>query len=310
MSRSGVPPPVLGIDIGGTKTHLALAVEGQIVAQRIVPTADWRRREPEADVARVAAIGIALGERPVALAAGAHGCDTDHDCVALQARMADAFACPVLVRNDSELLLPAAGFSEGINLVAGTGSIAVARLPDGPMIAAGGWGWVIGDEGSASGLVREAARAVRRAVDDGGELDALGDALVEALAVPDQSRLGSGLLRLGTGAEVGRLAPLVFAAADAGSSLAVRVIDEGGQALAGFVQQVVRRGGSSRRVVAAGGVIVQQPRLWDAFRGALAVGLPQTDAILLRAPPVFGALRLATQLLNPSRPIEAITIGA
>ncbi len=54
--------------------------------------------------------------------------------------------------------VPAAGYADGIGVVSGTGSIAVARTAEGRMLAAGGWGWILGDEGSAPALVREAAQ--------------------------------------------------------------------------------------------------------------------------------------------------------
>ena len=67
------------------------------------------------------------------------------------------------VVNDAELMVPAAGYFGGIGVVSGTGSIAVARTAEGHMLAAGGWGWILGDEGSAPALVREAAKAIRDA---------------------------------------------------------------------------------------------------------------------------------------------------
>ena len=79
---------------------------------------------------------------------------------------------PVQVLNDAELLPAALGLNHQIGLVAGTGSVAVSRSPKTGMLVAGGWGWVIGDEGSAAGLIREAGRAV------------LADARLHLLVVP------------------------------------------------------------------------------------------------------------------------------
>ena len=52
-------------------------------------------------------------------------------------------------------------------MVSGTGSIGVARDADRNLVIAGGWGWILGDEGGASGIVREAVRAVLAAIDPG-----------------------------------------------------------------------------------------------------------------------------------------------
>ena len=98
---------------------------------------------------------------------GAHGCDTAAQCDLFQGHLHPLLKGAVEVVNDAELLVPAAGYGVGVGVVAGTGSIAVARRPDRTMLVAGGWGWILGDEGSAPGLVREAARAVRAAIDAG-----------------------------------------------------------------------------------------------------------------------------------------------
>ena len=202
------------------------------------------------------------------------------------------------VVNDAELLVPAAGFADGIGVVAGTGSIAVARRPDRTMLVAGGWGWILGDEGSAPGLVREAARAVRAAIDAGEPPDALAEALLGTLGTDDPTELGR-RLEATRGAEAwGRHAHAVFAAAEAGSRPARRV-DRGWRSGAG---DTGRAAGRPRRAARTGGgrggVIANQPALMAAFAAELARVLPGTEAVLLREPPVTGALALAGRLLS------------
>ncbi|MBI4472030.1 MAG: hypothetical protein HY646_05140 [Acidobacteria bacterium] len=59
----------------------------------------------------------------------------------------------------------AIGTDPGVLLLAGTGSIAIGRTPDGTMVRAGGWGPHFGDEGSGFWIGREAIRAALRAKD-------------------------------------------------------------------------------------------------------------------------------------------------
>ena len=92
----------------------------------------------------------------------------------------------------------------------------------------------------------------------------------------------------------------MFAAAEAGSRLARLVIEDGGRALAALVERLVRRGAPRGPVVAGGGVIANQPALMAAFAAELARVLPGTEAVLLREPPVTGALVLAGRLLSGS----------
>ncbi len=295
---------IAGIDIGGTKTHLAVQSDGGAVRERVLETIDWRKRK-DAFVDSQALLGVLeqlSAGQPAVVVIGAHGCDTDSDCLTLQALISKQLAATVLVLNDSELLLPAAGRRSGISLIAGTGSIAVSRDADRKMMAAGGWGWFLGDEGSASGLVRDAARAVRALLDRSEVLDPLGAMLIDALEIRGPVEISRALGDLGSAARIGSLAHLVFEAADAGSELADGVITRGGAALADLVGQLVGRGASGTDVVAAGGVISSQVRLYTAFEGALARRVPTAAATLLSKPPVIGALHLARELAAGQRP--------
>ncbi|MCL6707859.1 hypothetical protein M8R20_12695 [Pseudomonas sp. R2.Fl] len=290
---------IVGVDIGGTKTQVLAELGGGKVGEKVVPTAEWRdRTDHDSDIRTLASLIIAAadGSMPTTTVVGAHGCDSDEDRLALQARLSRLLPGAVLVLNDSELLLPASGRSNGISVISGTGSIAVSRDAHRRMIAAGGWGWYLGDEGSASGLVREAARAVRSSLDRGDALDPLGRYLLDALAISSPIELGRALAGIGSAAGIGRFAHLVFAAADTGSKLAEQVIVEAGASLSGLAEQLVRRGAPRSDVVTGGGVISRQPRLFSAFRSALADRLPDIRLTLLSEPPVTGAMALARKL--------------
>jgi N-acetylglucosamine kinase-like BadF-type ATPase len=291
---------IAGVDIGGTKTRMMASRGGDIVADETVTTDTWRIRKVKTDAAVLASLVLSLcdGEAPAATVVGAHGCDTDDQCRAWQASLAPHLGGIVQVVNDSELMAPAAGRFGGIGVVVGTGSIAVARTPDGRMLAAGGWGWVLGDEGSAPSLVRDAARAVRGAIDRGAPDDPLTDALMRALGTDDPTMMGRLLNDTRSGVVWGQYASAVFTAADAGSPLAIGVIEDGAKALAALVGILIQRGADAGSVVAGGGVIAEQPRLVQAFRAAMAAVSPNSDVVVLRDPPVLGALALARRALQ------------
>ncbi|WP_448061762.1 hypothetical protein [Cellulomonas hominis] len=71
--------------------------------------------------------------------------------------------------------------------------IAVATTADGGMARAGGWGWVLSDDGSASALVREAARAVLAQADRGAEPEELGRLLLASVGVDSVAGLAHAL---------------------------------------------------------------------------------------------------------------------
>jgi N-acetylglucosamine kinase-like BadF-type ATPase len=288
---------LVGADVGGTKLAVrAAAADGTVRVDTEVPAAGWEA----APVERAARwllehIGPLLpeGDEIAALGVGAQGCDTQEHCARLAAAL-EALSVPATVVNDAALLVPAAGLEHGIGLVAGTGSIAVGTAADGTVLFAGGWGWVLGDEGSAPAIVREAAKAVLAAHDEGRPDDGLLSALLDHYRVADATALARAVNDSPTTAIWGPAAPAVFRAAAAGSATALAVLDDAAAHLAAAVAVLRARGAVGSTVVAAGGVVVGQPLLADRLRAALAAVRPAVDLRVLEVPPVAGAVALAT----------------
>lgn len=287
---------LVGADVGGTKLALRVETpEGAVRADIEIPAAGW-----EAAPVDRAARWLLDHVRPVlpegdgiaALGVGAQGCDTQEHCARLVAAV-EALGVPATVVNDAALLVPAAGLDAGIGVVAGTGSIAVGTDTAGAVLFAGGWGWVLGDEGSAPGIVREAAKAALAAYDSGHGDDGLLSALLAHYGDPDPQTLARTVNDEPTTANWGPAAPVVFRAAAEGSPLARRVVDEAAAQLSLLVTRLLARGATGSTVVAAGGVVVHQPLLAARLRARLAAAHPALTLRLLDVPPVAGAVALA-----------------
>ncbi|MEV4537775.1 BadF/BadG/BcrA/BcrD ATPase family protein [Asanoa sp. NPDC049518] len=294
---------LVGLDIGGTKTHVRVeTVDGSRLVDVVEPSGDWAASPVAAAAGWIAGVvsrHLPAGSAVAAIGAGAQGCDTEEHCASLGRELAAVTGVPATVTNDAALLVPAAGLVSGIGVIAGTGSIAVAVRPDGSLGFAGGWGWVLGDEGSAPALVREAVRAALTRHDAGGPRDVLLPMLLEGFGVSGAAGLARTVNDNTDPTHWGSRAPTVFAAAASGSSDARRVIAEGGASLAGLVD-VLLASGAVGDVVAAGGVMTSQPSLFAAFRDALARSRPDLTVHLLDASPVAGAVALARRHSLPA----------
>jgi glucosamine kinase len=293
---------LVGVDVGGTKTHVqARSIDGTIVEDRILATDGWRGASDVVKAGLVASwmAEVTAGAVPLAIGVGAHGCDTAEQCRGLHDALSDRVDVPCAVVNDAHLLGAAAGVDEAIGLIAGTGSIAAGWSPAGEPVYAGGWGWLLGDDGGAAGLVREATRRALAAHDDGQEDEILSDCLLRSAAVTSLGQLSMSMIT-GPGGAWTRHCPAVFEAAELGSRIASDVIDDGGAALADLVANVRRRGAVGTVVVAGGGVIVNQPRLASAVAAALTASLPEATLQVLTDPPVKGAVALARRALTGS----------
>ena len=210
--------------------------------------------------------------------------------------------------NDGDLVV-AAGTPEGwgVGVIAGTGSIAVGRAPDGRTARAGGWGHLIGDEGSAYLFVLDALRLVARRADGRDPRpagpDPLTDRLCRVLGAAQPSRIVSAIYAPDfTRARIAAMAPEVLAACIESPEDAARLLAPAGAALAETVAAVARSLGwtsGELPLAAAGGFILSA----IAVQQALIDGLHQRGyqpSLTLVPEPVRGAVILAEPQWSPS----------
>ncbi|MBT2588503.1 BadF/BadG/BcrA/BcrD ATPase family protein [Arthrobacter sp. ISL-95] len=297
---------VVGIDVGGSKTAVRAADAGSgILSTDItVPTQSWRGESfPTKARVLLDLVDQHVGSDIAALAVGAHGCDTQEQCDALQKAIAEMATFPVRVVNDAHLLPYAAGYPKAIGVISGTGSIAVGTTPEGKGISAGGWGWLVGDDGGATGLVREAVRAALIASDCGHRDQILESTLTAAAGV---TRIGevSMKLMLERPERWALFAPAVFAASATGSPIAKWVINAAARSLSDLVDSVANHGADAAHIVLGGSVIASQPEYAAEVRSLLAISRPQSTTVVLDRPPVTGAL-VISQMLHTRGEYEA-----
>ncbi len=199
------------------------------------------------------------------------------------------------------LIALVAGAPEGIGIVvvAGTGSIAYGVDPEGRVARAGGWGYLLGDEGSAFWLGHAAVRQGIRALDGRGPATTLFDriALKLELDVPD------GLVKWFYDQELSRyrvadLASVVEEAANEGDEAADSLLDQAAGHLARAGRAVARqlRFGEPYPLVLAGGVFKACPSLHRRLESCL--DLPEARVVRLEGEPANGAVTLALELLR------------
>ncbi|HZY86971.1 MAG TPA: N-acetylmuramic acid 6-phosphate etherase [Gemmataceae bacterium] len=298
----------LGIDGGGTHTVALLAGRGGVVLGRgtagpsnrqAVGTARALAALDEAVSAAFAAAGRTRG--PVASAClGLAGADRAEDQAVLREWAARArLAGQVDVTSDAAILL-AAGTPEGwgLVLIAGTGSIAFGRAADGRRARAGGWGHLLGDEGSAYALVMAALQAVARAADGRGPATGLTERLLAGLGVPQPQGLIAAVYRGGRDrADLAALAPLVVEAAQ-DDAVAARVVEEGAQELARAGAAVAGQLGWDGPVplALAGGLLLGSAGYRERVLGGLRSLGVQPGAVARVEEPARGALQVALSL--------------
>lgn len=304
-------PLVVGIDGGGTRTRVVLAdANGTVLARAEGPgTALTPGHEGVAADIIKSLIGevLAMAERtetrPAVCVVGVAGAGQERAAQALWSALATRrVADDVSVQADATIALDDAfGDAAGVLLIAGTGSVAFARAPDGRLERCGGWGPNVGDEGSAAWLGRRALSVITAAQDGREPETALTGAILTALEIESLEDLIPWASEA-TPASLAGLVPVVMQVAATGDLRANALISLCVEELMLHVRTLARRCFVDERaavpVALAGGLMARgslirkrlEQRLKSAVPGA-AVRAEEVDA-------ARGAVRRARRLLG------------
>ncbi len=169
----------------------------------------------------------------------------------------------------------ALGGREGIITISGTGSVCFGRTHDGRSARAGGWGHLIGDEGSAYGLGRDALIAVSKDIDGYGEHTLLTKTFSDELGLNDQNSIISYVYSNDKRA-VASLSPLVERACGEGDPVAKRIVEENAKDFVACVLHVARVLALDEcNVALLGGLFEHETHFRQCFVRFLELGNPK-----------------------------------
>lgn len=290
----------LGIDGGGSKTTCVVGDENHILG---MGTADGsnviRVGADNAFAALIAAI------RQACAAASLTATDITRACIgvagAARPDIRDAIRRAVVplipgeieIVGDTVISLEAAfGSGPGVIVIAGTGAICYGRNRLGERGRASGWGFAISDEGSGHWIGREAIRAALRAHDEGKNPPLL-ESVTKALGANSFEQL---IVTANASPDGAALFPTVLASAEAGDSLACKVLEQAGRELAASTGIVIRRlfsEGGPTPVAMVGGVFRNSSLVRQVFYNSVRSDFPGAVIQETVVDPVYGALALA-----------------
>lgn len=285
---------VVGVDAGGTSTRCAVATdEGTLLGRGEAAGANQHSSDGDPVAQFIEALRTALaGLDPARVAAGVFGIAgagaAGHAAAQGMAdsawRSAGLPGRPTVVTDIAVAFAAGTPAPEGSVLIAGTGAVAAALRAGEIVRRCDGYGWLLGDEGSAVWLGREAVRATLAAIDGRGEATALVGQVTRTLLSEDASPDGTpvdhqppdaliqALLAVVYGrspAQLGLLAPLVGRAARGGDAVARAIADDAAARLLASVDAVRDEVPPGSPVVVTGSVAREGP-IADAVRAGLA----------------------------------------
>jgi N-acetylglucosamine kinase-like BadF-type ATPase len=296
-------PLYMGIDGGGSNVRVAIVDDAlTVIAQAHRETVNPSTIGRETAAGRIQDAmreALAVAGQPVsAVGIGVAGASAvyaeDWLRVTVGAVLPDV---PVAASMDHVIALVGAhGMRRGVMVLAGTGSVACAINARGEWAQTGGWGYLLGDEGSGVWLALEGLRAFIRyhdgvapeAADLAGRIQrAFGftrpvDVIPWLYRQPPPTR------------EVAQYAEVVLHAADDGDLTARNIILRGTAALAQIARAAATRVGADFSIRFCGGLLTADNALSRALCDRLGL-----DAIPFPLyPPVIGAALLARDSLT------------
>jgi glucosamine kinase len=300
----------LAIDAGGTKTRCLLADETRVLGRAVTGSvklmrvgeaeASSRLRTMLAEVARAADVNLA---------------DVTQTCIGIagytieavrewaEREIAQVVGGELLISGDEEIAFDGAfRGGPGILVVAGTGNNVMGRAADGAIYTAGGWGPVLGDEGSGFWIAQEALRAGFWARDRGiatnllteigdfWKLKTIGEIVEMANARP--------------GPDFPALTPVVVKCAEAGDELAIAVLERAGVELAELISLVALKMNESGpqdeiQVAYIGGVLEHISTVRASMVAALKSSSPNVRVLEGAVDALEGALWRARHINAP-----------
>ena len=311
MGGGGNARYVLGIDGGATKTLAALLdlERGMLHLGQGGPSNEDAVGTRSAVQALLEAADEAMGK------AGIDGELLDAEVIALAGTDTDAVARHVRAARSEDWLVvndvvaawaTATDAQPGIGVISGTGSNVLGVGADGRAWRAGGWGHMLGDEGSGYWFGIESIKAALRDREASGPETALSEAAVEFFGVPSVEALAANVYSkpLSKG-EIAAFAIETAKLAEDGDAVACELYERGARLLGEQVAAVIRHTGLTAGSAGAGtgGAAFPVGLIGSAFKAGAVFVEPLTRAVHELAPearvsvvemaPVGGSLLLA-----------------
>jgi glucosamine kinase len=301
--KSGDARFVMGIDGGATKTlavvldleshALHISHRGPSNEDAIGPELAVRALLEAADEAleRSGAAEDELGAAVLAVA----GTDTDAIAEHVRAARTDAW---IVVNDVVGAWATATGAGPGVGVIAGTGSNVLGVGPDGRAWRAGGWGHLLGDEGSGYWLGIESIKAALRDREASGPETALSQAAPAFFGAPSVEALASRVYSKPlTKGEIAAFAIETAKLAERGDAVARELYERGARELGAQVAAVIRQTGlrGAFPVGLIGGAFKAGAVLVEPLAAAIHEHAPDAQVSVVEMAPAGGTLMLAAR---------------
>ena len=297
---------VIGMDGGGTKTEVRVAdADKNILLSFRAGAINYNGSEKQAIDSNIRDIfqriiweGFETGNC-AAICIGAAGISNPRVKEQIMEQVTGAgHRCPVSIVGDIETAYAAAlENGPGIILIAGTGSICFGKDDIGKTYRMGGYGPIIGDEGSGYALAADILSAVVKAQDGRGKPTILTKLVFDYLKIGSLAELIEYLYRPGRNKrEIAELSQLIVPAYDQGDETAILILNKCASDLADLAIPMLAKMNGLSRLAVSGSILIRNKAIFHEFEAKVKAAFPETTIIEPCHDAAYGAVVLALQL--------------
>jgi N-acetylglucosamine kinase-like BadF-type ATPase len=235
---------------------------------------------------------------------GAAGAGRKKDAEKLKSSLLDIFSSDGIkikslkVVSDAQIALEGAFPNEaGCILIAGTGSIIYGKDENGNIYRAGGFGRLIGDEGSGFSIGRKGLQAAAKYYDDRGDETLIVKLIKEKYSIKTADELITKVYK--ENFDIASIAEVVIIAAKNEDQVAHHILLEESRELIHHISTMMKKMNViDLRVSFAGSLISNKNFYSDMLRDKIKTSLPSVKIVAPKYSPIDGAILLAKEILN------------
>ena len=300
----------IGIDGGGTKTKTILTEDNLSIIRSISgpasnPLAVGFENSSNIIIALIKKLlSKTRIDQPVYVVAGIAGCGSKKNADKLTKLIKKKIASKKIqvkklkIVSDAEIALegPLNG-KPGTVLICGTGSVLIGKNSEGKFIKIGGFGKLIGDEGSGYSIGKKGLQAISKYIDGRGSDTILAKSISKKFGIRDRE---SFILKVHSDEfDVAEIAAHVISAAQKGDKLCKEIIDNEIEEILLHIKSLKRfLGKRNIPLCFAGGVLNNKNFYSEELKNRIGKKFGKINFITSKYPPEYGAVILANKLFN------------
>lgn len=294
---------IIGIDAGGTKTTGIILNQEKTVLFEVNEgagnvTVSFNQGADMIETVLAKCLLSEYGRQCKYIVAGVAGIEAGDNYAKLLKRLSEMTSLPTILVNDAMLAYYSVFEVEsGILTISGTGSISIG-IDQGKINYMGGWGHLLGDEGSSYDVAINACKRIANELELEVELQALTTKLMKFLKVEDSSGLKKFVYQ-STRNQIAAITQFIYLQANNGDQQAIALFEHAGEDLAAQTIRLIRKMElTNQNIACKGSLLVNNSFVLNTFRNKLLREYPKANITVSKSSAAIGASVIVEKFLR------------